>query len=69
MSEPTTEEMQAAWEVFKRWGLFAVLLGHMAPATVLDNEGVLWGIFYNGYMACHNYYCAAVTERPAESVA
>lgn len=51
MTEPTTEEMQAAWEVFKRSGLFAVLLGHMAPATVLDNEGVLWGIFYNGYMA------------------
>ena len=63
MTEPTTEEMQAAWEVFKRSGLFAVLLGHMAPATVLDNEGVLWGIFYNGYMACakRNYNSTTTT--------
>lgn len=46
-----TEAMKAAWDEFKRTQLFSALLAHMSPATIIDNEGLLWGIFYNGYIA------------------
>ena len=52
-----TEAMKAAWDEFKRTQLFSALLAHMSPATIIDNEGLLWGIFYNGYIAgtqCQN---------------
>lgn len=52
---PTTDEMKAAWEDFKRTKLFAVLLGHLERVnSVLASEGLIWGFFYNGYMAGAN---------------
>ena len=46
-----TDAMKAAWDEFKTTKLFSALLAHMSPALMLENEGLLWGIFYNGYMA------------------
>lgn len=46
-----TDAMKAAWDEFKTTKLFSALLAHMSPATIIDNEGLLWGIFYNGYIA------------------
>lgn len=51
-AEPTKEEMTAAWEDFKATKLFAVLISHLPLAgELLACEGVLWGVFYNGYLA------------------
>lgn len=49
-SEPTTEEMKAAWDEFKKTQLLAALLAHQDPKWILDNEGFLWCLFYSGYM-------------------
>lgn len=49
--EPTTKEMRAAWEEYKATKLFAALVVHVDPKIILENEGFLWGIFYNGFMA------------------
>lgn len=48
--EPSTEEMKAAWEEFKKTRLMGALLAHQDPKWILENEGFLWCLFYNGYM-------------------
>lgn len=49
-NEPSNEEMKAAWDNFKSTQLFAALIAHHDPKWILDNEGFLWCLFYNGYM-------------------
>lgn len=50
LREPTREEMMAAFTEFKKTRLFAALLNHQDPKWILENEGFLWSVFYNGYM-------------------
>lgn len=49
--EPLTNEMKLAWDKFKSTKLFGVLASHMDAKFVIENEGLFWCLFYNGYLA------------------
>lgn len=49
--EPLTQEMKLAWAKFKSTKLFGALISHVDAQFIIENEGFLWCLFYNGYLA------------------